>query len=371
MTAGRGGRVVSVDFLRGLAMAGMILANNPGDRDHVYGPLRHAAWNGCTGADLVFPMFLFLVGVCVALAVDREALLSGGIKGFWSRTLRRTGILFGLGLLENASLRASLVDLRIPGVLQRIALVYLATRWLHLRLGKRGLVVTVAAILFGYWLVLAFVPVPGVGHPALGPDVNLEGWLDRLVLGNHIWRGSTSWDPEGILSTFPAIALGLVGVLTGRWLRGGGEGIFRVLAIGLAMVLGGLGWAGWFPLNKSLCTSSFVLFVGGLGVLLLAVCHGRMDNRERTAWWAKPFVILGTNALTVYVLASFTASTLRHIRIGGGPQGGQTLQSVLFQAFFSGWPDAFLASAAWGVVFLLAMYLVAWALYARRIVIKA
>lgn len=363
-------RLASVDFMRGLAVAGMILANNPGDRLHVYQELRHAAWNGWTAVDFIFPLFLFLVGVSVALAVNRDQAPAGEAGRFWSKVFKRALLLFSLGLLENAYLHFGLENLRIPGVLQRIAIVYLAAVWLHVRLGSRGIVSTVVAILLGYWLLLGFMPVPGVGHPSLDATANLEGWLDQLLLHNHTWKRGTSWDPEGVLSTFPAIALGLIGVLAGRWLRLGGQGVVRVLAVGLALHLSGLFWHAWFPINKSLCSSSFVLFVGGAGVMLLAGSHWLMDGRGQVAW-AKPFVILGINPLTVYVAASFLAATLRHITLPDGMGGNMHLQAYLFRGYFSGWMQGSLASLAWAVLFLLVMFLGAWALYARRIVIKA
>jgi predicted acyltransferase len=359
-----------VDFLRGLAMACMVLVNNPGDRLHVYPELRHAAWNGWTAADFIFPIFLFLVGVCVALAVKRDTVLAGEMDDFWKKVVKRAVILFLLGLLENAYLQFSLENLRIPGVLQRIAIVYLAVVWLHVRLGSREIVSVVMTILLGYWLLLAVVPVPGLGVASMGADANLEGWLDQLLLHNHIWKYKTSWDPEGILSTFPAITVGLIGVLAGRWLRLGGQGVARVLALGLGMLLLGFLWNAWFPINKSLCTSSFVLFVGGAGVMLLASCHWLMDVRGKVAW-GRPVVIFGINPLAVYVVASFLAATLRHIKLPDGMGGEINLQVYLFRTFFSGWAHRSLASLAWAALFLLVMFLGAWALYRRRVVIKA
>ena len=370
MATPRTTRVQSVDILRGLAIAGMIVVNNPGDALHIYPQLRHAVWNGCTVADFVFPLFLFLVGVCVALAVDREAVAAGQAPGFWPKVLRRTAILFLLGLLENAYLRLSLETLRIPGVLQRIALVYLAVVWLHVRLDRRGIAALLAAILVGYWLVLALVPVPGLGHPSLGMDANLQGWLDQLVLGRHIWRFKTTWDPEGLLSTLPAIGLGLLGLLAGLWLRSGSRGTSRVLAWGLALLLLGLGWSVWFPLNKSLCTSSFVLVTGAAGIMLLAGGHWLFDGGRQTPL-GKPLLLLGQNPLALYVAASFLASTLRHIKLSDAVGGTSNLQEFLFRWLFSGWGDRPAASLAWGVLFLLPLLLGAWALHARRIVLRA
>lgn len=246
-SANRRPRLPSVDVLRGLAVAGMILANNPGERGAVYAQLRHAAWHGLTVADGVFPLFLFLVGVSVTLSLEAGPRAAGSARRFWPRVLRRAGLLFALGLLENVYLRLSFESLRLPGVLQRIAVVYLAAAWLHRRLGNRGLAILAAVILVGYWLLLAWVPVPGLGRPSLDSTANLQGVVDQLVLGPHIWKAGTTWDPEGVLSSFPAVALGLVGVLAGRWLRGGGKGAARVAALGLGLLGGGLSGRSGFP----------------------------------------------------------------------------------------------------------------------------
>jgi predicted acyltransferase len=358
-----------VDFLRGLAIACMIVVNNPGDSRHVFPQLLHAAWNGWTVADFVFPLFLFLVGVCVALAVNRETVVAAA-NGFWSRVVKRAAILFLLGLLENAYLCLSLENLRIPGVLQRIAIVYLAVVWLHVRFGRRGIAALIAAILIGYWLFLAFVPVPGLGQPSLASDANWQGWLDQLILGRHIWRFQTTWDPEGILSTVPAIALGLLGLLAGRWLRSGGRDTGRALVWGLALLLLGLVWNVWFPINKTLCTSSFVLLTGGSGVALLAASHWLLDGNDKAAW-VRPVLLLGRNPLAIYVAASFLASTLRHIRLPDAAGGSSSLQVWLFRQLFSGWTAPQAASLAWGVLFLVPLLLGAWALARRRILIRA
>ena len=176
----------------------MIVVNNPGDSRHVFPQLRHAVWNGLTLADCVFPLFLLLVGTSVGLSIDRDRVRAGQAAGFWPKVGRRTGILFALGLLENAYWRFSFESLRLPGVLQRIALVYLVAVWVHVRLGSRTIAGLILTILLSYWLLLIWVPVPGLGRPSLDADSNLQGWLDQLLLGNHIWKYGTTWDPEGV-----------------------------------------------------------------------------------------------------------------------------------------------------------------------------
>ena len=362
-------RLLSVDCMRGLVIAWMILANNPGDYLHVYQELTHAAWNGWTATDFVFPLFLFIVGVSAALSVNREKVRAGGVRHFWAMVFRRAGLLVAIGLLENAYPSFDLASLRIPGVLQRIAVVYLAVVWLQVRLQNTGIIAVIAAILAGYWALTVFVPIPGVGYPSMESHANLEAWLDQAMLHNHIWQYDTQWDPEGILSTFPAMTLGLIGVLVGRWLRAGGRRTAMVFGLGLAMHLAGLLWHEWYPINKSICTSSFVLFVGGFGVMLLVCCHWLVDERGKTAW-TKPFVIMGLNPLAIYVVSEFISATLYWIKIPNGTPGGINLQAYLFKALFAGWTYGYLASLTWSAFFLLAMFLGAWALYARRIVVK-
>jgi predicted acyltransferase len=363
-------RLLSVDALRGLAIAGMIVVNNPGDRKQVFPQLLHAPWHGLTLGDCVFPLFLFLVGVCTGLALAPEAGNDPRTRQrLWRKILTRSGLLFLLGLAENAYLRLSLEALRIPGVLQRIAVVFLASAWLHLHLGRRGLVAVIAAILAGYGLLLATVPVPGLGSPSIERHANLQGWLDQLVLGRHIWKFGTTWDPEGLLSTLPAIALGLIGVLAGRWLRSGGQGWVRICGLGLALVAAGLVWNISLPFNKSLCTSSFVLTTGGLALSSLAVAHALLDSRTKPGW-ARPLAILGRNPLLLYVVASFLASSLRHLKVADAAGQTVNLQTWLYTALFGGWPPGPLPSLAWGVAFLLPLFLLAWVLDVRRISIR-
>ena len=363
-------RLSSVDALRGLAIAAMIVVNNPGDRRFVYPQLLHAHWHGLTLADVIFPLFLFFVGVCVALAIAPDKPRDATARArLWRKILLRAAVLFALGLGENAYLRLSFEALRIPGVLQRIAVVYLAAAWLQSRLSSRALAVVAAVTLLGYWLLLAAVPVPGLGQPSLGREANLQGWLDQLVLGRHIWKFGTTWDPEGVLSTLPAMALGFIGVLAGRWLRQGGGQSGRVFGLGLAMTAAGCAWDAVFPINKSLCTSSFVLATAGLGLTLLAGAHAVLDGRPPAAW-ARPLGILGRNPLFLYVTASFLAASLRHVQYTDA--AGQTinLQKALYPALFGFLPPGPFPSLCWGLAMLGVMYLLALALHARGIVIR-
>jgi predicted acyltransferase len=281
----------------------MILVSTPGTWDAVYWPLDHATWNGWTMADLVFPFLLFAMGAAVPVALARRRRTP---KHLWRHVIRRGLLLFGLGLALNAldpSAHFGLSTFRIPGVLQRIAVVYVAVAWLTERTSFRTQAIVAVLGLLGYWTAMTLIPVPGVGPGVLTPDSNLAAFVDRAVLGRHLVHGT--WDSEGLLSTIPAIVTSLVGVMTGHWLmrapRPHHESMWLFL-IGLGLAATGLLWDRVFPINKNLWTSSFVMLSGGLAVATLALCHWMLDVRQ---WrrWSVPFVALGRNALVVYVLS--------------------------------------------------------------------
>lgn len=361
-------RVLSVDALRGLTVAAMVLVNNPGTWSAVYGPLQHAEWHGWTPTDMVFPFFLFVVGVSIALALGSA--LERGASGPPVRVLRRAAVIFALGLLLHALPFFPLATLRIPGVLQRIAVCYLlaallvgATRGAR---GWRVQAVTAGALLVGYWLLMTKVAAPGQEAGDLSPDGNLAGYVDRLVLGSrHIWQATRVYDPEGILSTLPATATTLLGVLAGHWLRAGqvagraGAQIVGGLAVG-GVAAAALGWL-WglsFPVNKPLWTSSYALLMAGLAALVLAACHWVIEVRGRRGW-AAPFALLGVHALTLFFLSSLMAKLLFIVRVGAG---GPRLQTWLFEHVFAPWASRVDASLAYALAYVLLWWALMWAL---------
>jgi len=362
-------RLVSLDVFRGLTVALMLLVNHPGDWGHIYAPLSHAEWHGCTLADLVFPFFLFIVGVSTAYALGTakaEDRRSPALR----RVLRRAALLAGLGLFASTWLDFDLSTLRIPGVLVRIALVYAAGAGLFLYTSWRGQLALLALILAGYAALLQLVPVPGVGPANLEPATNLGAWLDRLVLGeNHLWKESRTWDPEGLLGTLPAIGTGLLGLLAGQWLRGSASPIGRVMGLtgaGFALAAAGLVWNTWFPINKSLWTSSYVLFTGGMATLVLAVLYWHCDVRRRQGWtW--PWRALGVNALAAFFGSSIIARSLNRAHIGG-----LSVKDFLYQKGIAPWfENPKTASLAGAVVSLLIWWAVLAWLYRRGWVWKA
>src|SRR5437879_2350296 len=254
-------RLRSLDAFRGLTIAAMVLVNNPGTWAAVYAPLKHAAWHGLTPTDVIFPFFLFIVGVAIPLSRP-----SGG------RVLRRAAVIFALGIVLNGLPRFDWATIRIPGVLQRIAVCYLVAAVLFLTTGWRTQAIVTAALLLGYWGAMTLVPVPGHGRGDLGAEGNLAAWLDRGLLGPHIWRVGRVYDPEGILSTVPAVATTLVGMLTGRWVQSARPALAIAAGLALAGAIGttlGAVWGVWFPVTKALWTSSYAVLTAGLAVLVL------------------------------------------------------------------------------------------------------
>lgn len=376
-------RLVSLDAFRGITIAAMILVNNPGTWAAVYPPLLHAAWHGWTPTDLIFPFFLFIVGVAVAFAYQKR-LARGVAKGpLVRKAARRTLILFGLGLLLAAypfftfSPEFGLRDfsvLRIPGVLQRIAVCYFVVTLLFLYTRPRVEYIVAGVILFGYWAAMTLITVPGYGAGILDePAGTLAGYLDRVVFGEHLWsQANREWDPEGFLSTFPAIVTTLIGVWTGRLLltdRPALEKTVRMLVWGLAALTAGYVWNWFFPINKALWTSPYVLLTGGLGMCGLAVCYWIADVRGRKKW-AKPFVEYGVNAITVYVLSGLLVQTILTIQVPGGDGSSTSVQSWIFQNIFQPiGPDAF-GSFLYALTWVAAMYLIAHVMYRRNIIVK-
>ncbi len=341
----------------------MVLVNNPGTWRAVYPPLRHAEWHGWTLTDLVFPFFLFIVGVAVPLALGPRVERSGK-AWVMVRVLRRSLVIFALGIVLNGFPAFEWGTLRIPGVLQRIAVCYLVAGLLFLVTGWRGQALVASALLLGYWVVMTVVPVPGYGAGDLSREGNLAAYLDRALLGPHLWQAARVYDPEGILSTAPALATVLLGVLAGHWLRRGRTP--RVTAARLAvagLVSLGLGqlWSLWFPVNKALWTSSYVLLTSGFALLALAACSWLIEVRDYRRW-AAPFVILGVNALALFFLSSLVARLFVLIRVGAR---GAPLHAVLFDRLFAPWATPVNASLAYALAYVLVWWGVMWALDRR------
>ena len=291
------GRLLSLDFFRGLTIATMILVNNPGDWGHIYAPLEHSKWHGCTPTDLVFPFFLFIVGVSIVFALQKKVSDGKEHNKLILQAARRAGIIFALGLLLALIPGFDFEHLRIPGVLQRIAIVFFLCVVIYLKTNLRSQIALLVILLLLYYLLMNFIPVPGQGDSNLNPGTNLAAWLDNLILTPaHMWRETKTWDPEGILSTLPAIGNCLIGVMAGSWLKGkqhsDGEKVAWLFCISAALTTGGLVWNAFFPMNKALWTSSFVLFTSGLAMAGLSICYWLIDVNHRKKYIV-PLVAFG------------------------------------------------------------------------------
>ena len=338
----------------------MIVVNNPGTWRAVHPPLLHADWHGRTPTDVIFPFFLFIVGVAVPLALGPRREHTGRGPAL-VRVAWRSAVIFALGLVLNALWASDWSTLRIPGVLQRIAVCYLLAALLFLGARWQTHALAVGALLLGYWLAMTLVPVPGHGAGDLGKEGNLAAYVDRLLLGRHLWRPARVYDPEGILSTAPALATTLIGVLAGRWLRAGRPPATVTAGLALAgalAVVGGWAWGLVFPINKALWSSSYALLTAGLALLALALCHWLVEMRGCRRW-AWPFAVLGVNALAVVFLSGVAARLLVAVRVG---PDHTRLQAWLFERLFAPWADPADASLAYALAYLLLWWALVWAL---------
>lgn len=369
-------RLVSLDVLRGITIAFMILVNNNGDEEHAFGQLQHAAWNGWTATDLIFPTFLFLVGVSIVFAFESRLERGSSRQSLFFHTLRRAAILFLLGVVLHGYPFFHLHTLRIYGVLQRIAICFLLASVLYLwdrrAASKVAIVVT---LLLGYWILLRWVPVPGLGVPGrdiplFDPHANLTAYIDRHVFPGRLYNGYR--DPEGILSMLPALATTLLGVLTGIGLRSKRNAQQKALWVAIAGISGialGLIWNPWFPINKNLWSSSFVLFAAGCSLTGLAICYWAVEIKQWRRGWTYVWLVFGSNAISAYVLSEFLSATLSAIHVHVGT-GKLNIQQFLFRRLFVPGHDLAVASLLYSICFVLVCFLPMAVLYHKRIFIK-
>lgn len=372
-------RLLSLDVFRGLTVAAMILVNNPGSWAHIYAPLEHAEWNGCTPTDLIFPFFLFIVGVSISYALGSKKQHMNHSKLIMT-ALKRALILFGLGLFLSLFPKVFTEPLeafrtvRIPGVLQRIAVVFFITALIFIKTSPKTQLRTMIGILIAYWALMTLVPVPGLGYANLDKETNLGAWLDRTILTEaHLWKSARTWDPEGILSTLPAVATGLFGVLAGSWLRRKDREesvkISWMFSIGVLAVILGLIWDLCFPINKALWTSSFVLYAGGLATIGLALCYWLIDVQGYKKG-TKPFVVYGVNAITVFFLSGLIPRILSMIRVKMPDGTVSGSKEWMYETFFTPYFSPVNASLAGAITFILIWLLILWWMFNKKIIIK-
>lgn len=418
-------RLISLDVFRGFTILLMTIVNNPGSWGHIYPPLEHAEWNGCTPTDMVFPFFIFIMGTAIPFAMpDKQFDITifnkiivrslrifclglflnyfskielFGLEGVSLLALRLI-ITFGVAyaLLGNFNLKvktylvlgifATLLflaysqieayrDVRIPGVLQRIAIVYFFSSLLYLKTNQKMQLLIASFILIGYWLLMAFVPVPGFGEANFEKGTNLAAWLDNLLLNGHLWSYSKTWDPEGILSTLPAIATGIFGMYIGQILNlqiPKIEIAKKTVIIGIALVITGLIWSIIFPINKSLWSSSYVLYTAGIATLCLTLLYYIIDvfNYKK---WTKFFLIWGVNPMIVFFFSGIIPRVLSSIKVQNPEVTAEhiNLQNFIYSyrivPIFS---NPLNASLAFALLYALLWSLILWVFYKNKLIFK-
>jgi predicted acyltransferase len=396
-------RLLSLDVFRGITVAGMLLVNDPGTWSAIYPPLEHAEWNGWTPTDLVFPFFLFIVGITTHLSLSARRARGADESDIRRQILRRGAMIFLLGFLLNGfpfftwgdvsgiadpSFLQRVVDRlyhwRIMGVLQRIGLAYMCAALLTQRASVKRIVITAGALLLGYWVAMTMLPVPGSNGTLGGllldvPSGTMAAYWDRFFLdwsrfglGNHIWSGSVTFDPEGLFSTIPAICTAMLGVLAGRWIgtnRPIEERLNGLFAGGCLAMMFGMIWNWGFPINKSIWTSSYVLFCAGLAAVSIGTIMWLVDV-QGSRRWTKFFVIYGTNPLIAFMGSGLLARLIYSVIFVRYDGQRVPLESAIYQSLFASWLTPVKASLAFALCFVGLWYCILLGLYRRQIFLK-
>lgn len=356
-------RLTALDAFRGATMAFMVLVNNPGDGKYSYAPLQHADWDGWTPTDVVFPSFVWIVGVAITLAMGRK-LEAGHTPGaLLLQAAKRAAIIFALGLLVYAFPSFDPATFRILGVLQRIAICYFVSSAIYLYAPLRGQFAAIVGLLAAYWAMMSFAPVPGFGAGHLDVERNFAHYMDKIVLGAHNYANTKTWDPEGIISTLPAIASMLLGVMAGHILARKDALTAKIkymTACGVALfALGYLFDLAGFPINKKLWSCAFVLVMAGLDFVLLSGFLWLADVQGYKKVFT-PFVIIGMNAIAIYMASEFFDTFANMFGWRGA------LYSI-----FSQFASPVNASLLYALFNVLVMFAIAWFLHRRQIFIRA
>jgi len=419
-------RLTSLDVFRGMTIMLMTIVNNPGDWGHIYAPLEHAEWHGCTPTDLVFPFFLFIVGISTVLSTNVKKFDKSVLEKIITRALRifllglslnffskiHLGSLEGIPLMFVRLIFTAIVtvlllgeydrkkqfyiavglfvlmillcfggfedfaSVRIPGVLQRIAVVYLIVSIIFVRTNTSVQIIICLACLVGYWALMALVDVPNVGAANFEKGTNLAAWLDNYLLPGHLWVTSKTWDPEGILSTIPAIGTGLAGVFTGKLLTNDfpkNKKAIYLLSAGVVSLMIGIFWSDVFPINKALWTSSYVCYAAGIALMILGALYFVIDVLEFDIW-IKPFVIFGVNPMLVFFFSGIIPRVLNMIKIAQpgnleNPEAGLVawLYSHLITPFITEPKNASLAGA---LTYLVIWFIILVLFDRKKIIIK-
>ncbi len=346
----------------------MILVNNAGDGKHTYAPLLHAEWHGWTFTDIIFPSFLWIVGVAITLSFARRVEQGADRKNLLLHALKRSALIYVLALLLAGYPHYDLSTIRVVGVLHRIAIcaalgsaIYLYTRW-------KTRVAILVLLLGVYWALMTLVPVPGYGAGDLSVEGNFEHYVDGLFLQGHMYHATKTWDPEGIVSTLPALGTLIFGLLTGEFLRSRRTAEQKALwlfAAGIALLVLGEALGVFMPINKKLWTTPFAIFMAGISTVLFACCYWSVDAR---GWrrWTKPFVIFGMNSLFVYILSEWLSDTLSLISWTGADGKPISAGKAIFYAAFAPLADPYMASLLFAIAYVAVCFLAAWVMYRKR-----
>ncbi|TPG42188.1 acyltransferase family protein [Flavobacterium pectinovorum] len=418
-------RLISLDVFRGLTILLMTIVNNPGDWGHVYAPLLHSEWHGCTPTDLVFPFFIFIMGVAVPLAMPTKTWDDTTFNKILVRSLRMfcLGIFFnyfakiqlfgldgiplligrliitvavGYALMGNFSSKVKNIlafsilfiylflaysgieayqSVRLPGVLQRIGIVYFVVSLLYLKTSKKTQIITGVILLLGYWAIMTLIPVPGIGEANLEKGTNLASWLDSVLLKGHMYRETITWDPEGILSTFPSIVNGIIGLLIGQILQREitkTKKASKIAIAGVALIIAGLIWNIVFPINKSLWTSSYVLYTTGLAATVLSILYYVIDIADYKKGF-KLFLIWGVNPMIVFFFSQIIPQALVMVQLKN-PENPETQINLLNYLYHFGiapfFNDPTMASLAGALVYVGIWSFILWTFYKNKLIFK-
>jgi predicted acyltransferase len=375
-----GGRLASLDAFRGFTIAAMVLVNNPGDWGNLYAQLDHSKWNGWTFTDCIFPFFLFISGVAMALSLGHRTKAGADKRGLVLKLAKRACLIYLIGFLLNFLPYFNIEKVRLLGVLPRIALCTLLAAPIVVYCGWRAQLTIIAGLLTLYSVLMLCVPVPGIGAGVLEPGQDFGAWVDRSLFGRHLWVTSKTWDPEGLVSTLPALCSQLFGVLTGRWLATGvnrTEQTVWMLLFGLVFLcLGAIFDTILMPINKSLWTPSFCLLMTGWALLAFSSFYWLLDVnphpavREAAARWSKPFIIYGMNALFIFAMSGFVAKMFGYIKFAQADGSLQSLGKTLYAPLAALPIGAVNTSLLHALLFDAAMFILAWALWRKRVFIK-
>ena len=350
-------RLISLDMFRGFTIALMILVNNPGSWSHVYAPLLHAKWHGWTPTDLVFPFFLFIVGVAISLSLTKRIERGDEKSQLMIKIIRRTLIIFAIGLFLSLFPFFNFSKLRIPGVLQRIAICYFFASLIFIYANKKMQVFWTVFLLAIYWILIKTIPVPGFGAGVLEPEGNLCWFIDSHLLAGFTWTYAPvpGFDPEGIFSTIPAIATVMFGIFTGDWIRSSKEQYEKLAGLFVAgniLLLFGVVMDVWLPINKNLWTSTYSVFMAGMALNFLGMCYWIIDIKGYQSW-TKPFVVFGSNALAVFALSALVAKITIYTKWEIADGSVISLKSFLYQNLFHSWAGDYFSSFLYPIMWLL------------------